>query len=64
MTVQREVDRFKLDLVGVQEVRWEGGGTELAGEYTKYGVYCFLFGPFRRYVRRTNSSSSSISCWI
>jgi hypothetical protein len=24
----------KLDLVGVQEVRWEGGGTEPAGEYT------------------------------
>jgi hypothetical protein len=23
-----------LDLVGVQEVRWEGGDTELAGEYT------------------------------
>jgi hypothetical protein len=23
-----------LDLVGVQEVRWEGGGTEPAGEYT------------------------------
>jgi hypothetical protein len=23
-----------LDLVGVQEVRWEGGGTEPAAEYT------------------------------
>jgi hypothetical protein len=23
----------KLDLVGVQEVRWEGSGTEPAGEY-------------------------------
>jgi hypothetical protein len=23
-----------LDLVGVQEVRWEDGGTEPAGEYT------------------------------
>jgi hypothetical protein len=22
------------DLVGVREVRWEGGGTETAGEYT------------------------------
>jgi hypothetical protein len=22
-----------LDLVGVQEVRWDGDGTELAGEY-------------------------------
>jgi hypothetical protein len=24
----------KLDLVGVQEVRWEGSGTEPAGEHT------------------------------
>jgi hypothetical protein len=24
----------KLDLVGVQEVRWDKGGTEPAGEYT------------------------------
>jgi hypothetical protein len=34
MTVSRELARYKLDLVGVQEVRWEDGGTEPAGEYT------------------------------
>jgi hypothetical protein len=34
MTVSRELDRYKLDLVGVQEVWWEGSGTESAGEYT------------------------------
>jgi hypothetical protein len=34
MTFSRELARYKLDLVGVQEVRWEGGGTEPAGEYT------------------------------
>jgi exonuclease III len=34
MTVSRELSRYKLDLVGVQEVRWEGGGTEPAAEYT------------------------------
>jgi exonuclease III len=34
MTVSRELARYKLDLVGVQEVRWEGSGTEPAGEYT------------------------------
>jgi hypothetical protein len=33
-TVSRELARYKLDLVGVHEVRWEGGGTEPAGEYT------------------------------
>jgi hypothetical protein len=34
MTISRELSKYKLDLVGVQEVRWEGGGTETAGEYT------------------------------
>jgi hypothetical protein len=34
MTVSRELARYKLDLVGVQEGRWEGSGTELEGEYT------------------------------
>jgi exonuclease III len=33
-TVSRELARYKLDLVGVQEVRRDGGGTEPAGEYT------------------------------
>jgi hypothetical protein len=28
-----EISKYKLDLVGVQEVRWGGGGTETAGEY-------------------------------
>jgi hypothetical protein len=34
MTVSRELARYKLDLVGVQKVRREGGGTGSAGEYT------------------------------
>jgi hypothetical protein len=34
MTVLKELLKYKLDLVRVQEVRWEGGGTEPAGEYT------------------------------
>jgi hypothetical protein len=33
-TVSRELSKYKLDLVGVQEVRWEGGGTEPVGENT------------------------------
>jgi hypothetical protein len=33
MTVSRELSRYKLDLAGVQEARWKGGGTEPAGEY-------------------------------
>jgi exonuclease III len=31
ITVSRELSRYKLDVVGVQEVRWEGGGTERVG---------------------------------
>jgi hypothetical protein len=34
MTVSRELSRYMLDLVGVQEVRWEGSGTVPAGKYT------------------------------
>jgi hypothetical protein len=34
MTVLKELLKCKLHLVGVQEVRWEGGGTEPEGEYT------------------------------
>jgi hypothetical protein len=34
MTVSKELARYKLNLVGVQEVRWEGSGTEPAGAYT------------------------------
>jgi hypothetical protein len=34
MTVLRELFRYRLDLVEVQEVRWEGNGTAPAREYT------------------------------
>jgi exonuclease III len=30
----RELEKYKLDLVGVQEVRWEKGGTERTEDYT------------------------------
>jgi hypothetical protein len=33
-TVGEEISKYKLDLVGVQEVRWDGGGTQRAGKYT------------------------------
>ena len=34
MAVARELARYKLDLVGVQEVRWEKEGTVKAGDYS------------------------------
>jgi hypothetical protein len=33
MTVSRELSSYRLDLVGVQEVRWEGSGIAPAGRY-------------------------------
>jgi hypothetical protein len=34
MTVAKEISKYKLELVGVHEVRWDGCGTEPEGEYT------------------------------
>jgi hypothetical protein len=33
MTVAKEISKYTLDLVGVQEVRWDRGGTEPASKY-------------------------------
>jgi exonuclease III len=32
--VAGEISKYKLDLLGVQEVKWGRGGTEPAGQYT------------------------------
>jgi hypothetical protein len=32
--VVEEISKYKLDLMGVQEVRWDGDDTEPAGIYT------------------------------
>jgi hypothetical protein len=34
ITVLRELSKYKLKLVEVQEVRWDGSDTEPAGKYT------------------------------
>jgi hypothetical protein len=33
-SVVGELEKYKLDLVGVQEVRWEGEGYQRAGNFT------------------------------
>jgi hypothetical protein len=33
-----KVSKYKLELVGVQEVRWDGSGTKPAGQYTFFYV--------------------------
>jgi hypothetical protein len=35
-TVARNLGKYKLGLVGVQEVRWEKGGTERAEDFTLF----------------------------
>jgi hypothetical protein len=34
ITDLKEMSRYKLDLVGIQEVRWDRGGTKSTGKYT------------------------------
>jgi hypothetical protein len=34
MTDAKEMSKYKLDLMGVQEVRWDRGSTKPAGKYT------------------------------
>jgi hypothetical protein len=34
LTLSKELSKCKLDLKGMQEFRWEGGGSELTGQYT------------------------------
>jgi hypothetical protein len=51
MTVAEDILKYKLDLVGLEEVRWDRGGTEPVGEYTlfygkgndKHELYSFLY---------------------
>jgi exonuclease III len=38
VTVAKEISKYKSDLVGIQEVRWDRGGAKPAGECT------FLYG--------------------
>jgi hypothetical protein len=45
MTVLKELSKYELDLVGVQEVRWSRGGTEPAGEYIY--IYIYFYGKGR-----------------
>jgi hypothetical protein len=36
MTILRKLLKCKLDLMGMQEVRWEGSAAEPEGEYTLF----------------------------
>jgi hypothetical protein len=54
--VAEEISKYNFDSVGVQEVRWDLGGTESAGEYT----FCYRkwnknheFGTGFSYIRES-----------
>jgi hypothetical protein len=72
VVVSEELSKCKLDLVGVQEARWEGGGTKPAGEYTFfYGkgndncdlctVFFFLYKRIISAVKGVESVSDRMS---
>jgi exonuclease III len=70
-TVVRELGKCKLDLVGVQEVRWEKGGIERAEDYTFFygqgngdhqlGTGFFVHKRIVPAVRRAEFSSDRMS---
>ena len=71
--VTSELDRCRMDLVGVQEVRWEGSGTLESGNYTIFygegnanhqlGTEFFVHRRIRPAVKKEEFISDRVS-WI
>jgi hypothetical protein len=60
MTVAKEMSKYKLDLVGVQKVRWDSVGTEPAGEHIFFygkGSKNHVLGTGFLYIRETYQQS-------
>jgi hypothetical protein len=74
MGVSRKLFTYRLDLVGVPEVGWEGSGTVPAGEYTflyrkgyendELGTVCFIHKRIMSAVKRVEFVSGRMSCII
>jgi hypothetical protein len=78
--VAKEMSKYKLVLAGVREVRWDGGDTEPAAEYTFFygkgnrnnelGIGFFIHKKILSAVKRVEFVSDRLSyiilrgCWI
>jgi exonuclease III len=69
-TVEWELGKCKLDLVGVQEVRWDKGGTKRAEDYTPFygerneyrlGTGSFTHNRITSVVRKVEYVSDSVN---
>jgi exonuclease III len=59
MAAARELAKYKLDLVDVQEVRWDKGGTVIAGDYNfSMGMELKIISWNRVFCTTQNSISS------
>jgi hypothetical protein len=67
MTFSKELSIYRLDLVGVQEVRWKGSGTAPAGEYTFFhgkGKENNELGAGFLYIRKSHQRLRGLSLLV